>query len=55
MNANGKLQGWQLRGAGWGHGVGMCQRGAANHALAGWNARQIIRWYYQGVEIRQLY
>ena len=55
VGADGKLQGWQLMGAGWGHGVGMCQRGAANHALAGWNARQIISWYYQGVEIRRLY
>ena len=55
IDASGKLQGWQLTGAGWGHGVGMCQRGAANHALAGWNARQIISWYYQGVEIRQMY
>ena len=54
-DAAGKLTGWQLLGAGWGHGVGMCQRGAANHALAGWNARQIISWYYQGVEIRKLY
>ena len=55
IDASGKLLGWQLSGAGWGHGVGMCQRGAANHALAGWNARQIVSWYYQGVEIRQLY
>ncbi len=55
VGADGKLQGWQLLGAGWGHGVGMCQRGAANHALAGWDARRIISWYYQGVEIRKLY
>ena len=55
VGADGKLQGWRLAGAGWGHGVGMCQRGAANHALKGWSARQIISWYYQGVEIRQLY
>ncbi len=53
--ADGKLQGWQILGAGWGHGVGMCQRGAQNHALTGWDARRIINWYYQGVEIRKLY
>ena len=53
--ADGKLSGWQILGAGWGHGVGMCQRGAQNHALAGWNARQIINWYFQGVEVRKLY
>ena len=53
--ADGKLQGWQLLGAGWGHGVGMCQRGAQNHALQGWDARRILGWYYQGVEVRKLY
>ena len=55
VDGNGKLLGWQLSGAGWGHGVGMCQRGAQNHASAGWNARQIIDWYYQNIEIRKLY
>ena len=55
VDAAGKLLGWQIAGAGWGHGVGMCQRGAQNHALQGWNARQIINWYYQNVEIRKLY
>ena len=55
VDADGKLLGWQIAGAGWGHGVGMCQRGAQNHALQGWNARQIINWYYQNVEIRKLY
>ena len=55
VEADGQLLGWQLSGAGWGHGVGMCQRGAQNHALQGWDARKIIAWYYQGVEIRKLY
>ena len=55
VDGNGKLLGWQLSGAGWGHGVGMCQRGAWNHALQGWDARKIIAWYYRGVEIRKLY
>lgn len=55
VDGNGKLLGWQLTGAGWGHGVGMCQRGAWNHALQGWDARKIIGWYYRGVEIRKLY
>ncbi len=51
-DASGKLLGWNLQGAGWGHGVGMCQRGAQNHAKAGWDARKILSWYYRGVEIR---
>jgi SpoIID/LytB domain protein len=40
-----------LKGAGWGHGVGMCQTGAAAHAQNGWTARQILHWYFQGVTI----
>ena len=50
--ADGTLAGWTFAGAGWGHGVGMCQRGAQNHAKAGWDARRILAWYYRGVELR---
>jgi SpoIID/LytB domain protein len=53
-DASGTVIGWILKGAGWGHGVGMCQRGAQNHALAGWNAQQILQHYFTGVEIRRL-
>ena len=52
-DASGQISGWNFSGAGWGHGVGMCQRGAQNHAKAGWDARKILSWYYRGVEIRQ--
>jgi SpoIID/LytB domain protein len=51
-DAQGQLLGWDIQGAGWGHGVGMCQRGAQNHALEGWDARRIVNWYYRDVEIR---
>ena len=51
-NAQGLVSGWNFAGAGWGHGVGMCQRGAQNHAKAGWDARRILNWYYKGVELR---
>jgi SpoIID/LytB domain protein len=51
-DANGAPTGWNFQGAGWGHGVGMCQRGAQNHAREGWNARRILNHYYRGVEIR---
>ena len=54
LNAKKQLEAFVLRGAGWGHGVGMCQRGAQNRALAGWNARQIIEFYYQGIELRKI-
>lgn len=42
-----------ITGAGWGHGVGMSQHGANNMANIGYNFREILLWYYNGVEIRQ--
>ena len=54
-NPAGQLNGWRINGAGWGHGVGMCQRGAQNHALDGWDARKILNWYYRDVEVHKLY
>ncbi|MDH5644093.1 MAG: hypothetical protein OEY63_07820, partial [Gemmatimonadota bacterium] len=36
-------------GAGFGHGVGMCQWGAIGRARAGQNARQILTTYFPGV------
>jgi SpoIID/LytB domain protein len=48
------LTAFVLKGAGWGHGVGMCQRGAQNRARAGWNARQIIQFYFHDVEVRRI-
>ncbi len=44
-----------LRGAGWGHGVGMCQTGAAMMALRGKRFHEILKHYYRGVQIRRLY
>lgn len=41
-----------LRGRGWGHGVGLCQIGAAVMAEQGYTYRQILTYYYHGVEIR---
>ena len=51
LDAQKRLQSFVLRGAGWGHGVGMCQRGAQNRALAGWKARRILEFYYRDVEL----
>ena len=36
----------RITGHGWGHGVGMCQMGAARLARQGWNYRQILAFYY---------
>lgn len=40
-----------LRGRGWGHGVGLCQIGAAVMAEEGYGYRQILTHYYRGTEI----
>ncbi len=44
-----------LKGAGFGHGVGMCQTGAAVMALLGYRFDQILKYYYQDTQIKQLY
>ncbi len=42
-------------GAGWGHGVGLCQTGAANMAVRGFSMEEILRHYYAGIEIKKIY
>lgn len=44
-----------LTGAGWGHGVGLCQIGAAVMAVEGWKAEDIVRHYFKGSELKKLY
>jgi SpoIID/LytB domain protein len=44
-----------LHGAGWGHGVGFCQIGAAVMAAKGLQAEDIVRHYFQGADLRKLY
>lgn len=44
-----------LRGHGWGHGVGMCQIGAAMMGHKGFNYGSILRHYYRGAEIMKCY
>jgi SpoIID/LytB domain protein len=44
-----------LHGAGWGHGVGLCQIGAAVMATKGFSAEEILRHYFRGVEIKRVY
>ncbi len=44
-----------LTGHGWGHGVGLCQIGAAVMGRDGHDYRHILQYYYQGAEIKQLY
>ncbi len=46
--------GLRIEGHGWGHGVGMCQWGARGMALTGKNFKEILTFYYKGVDIRKL-
>jgi stage II sporulation protein D len=44
-----------LYGAGWGHGVGLCQIGAAVMAAQGFKAEEIVKHYFKGAELSKLY
>lgn len=49
------MHGFRLHGAGWGHGVGLCQIGAAVMGERGFNYRQILSHYFKDAEIRSIY
>jgi SpoIID/LytB domain protein len=44
-----------FRGAGFGHGVGMCQTGAIGMGETGKSYREILRHYYPGTTVRKLW
>jgi SpoIID/LytB domain protein len=44
-----------FNGAGWGHGVGLCQIGAAVMATKGFSADEILKHYFRGVKIQKIY
>ena len=46
--------GFLLRGHGWGHGVGLCQIGAAQMAEEGYSYEQILAYYYPGTTLTPL-
>jgi stage II sporulation protein D len=52
---DGKIRSFVFTGRGWGHGVGMCQVGALGYAKRGKNYREILKHYYNGVEITRKY
>ncbi|MFB6264302.1 MAG: SpoIID/LytB domain-containing protein [Bradymonadaceae bacterium] len=52
---SGTIREFRFRGAGYGHGVGMCQTGAAGMAEQGHSYREILEHYYEGIEVRTLY
>ena len=44
-----------IKGAGWGHGVGLCQIGAAMMGKQGYRYKEILLHYYKGAEITKAY
>ncbi|HSB07344.1 MAG TPA: SpoIID/LytB domain-containing protein, partial [Thermodesulfobacteriota bacterium] len=54
-NPHGEAEQFILDGAGWGHGVGLCQIGAVVMATRGFSADEILRFYFRGVEVKKIY
>ncbi len=54
-NPSGEAEHFIFYGAGWGHGVGLCQIGAAVMATKGFSAEDILKHYFPGTEIRNIY
>lgn len=46
---------FSIYGGGYGHGAGMSQNGAHAMAKAGWSCEQILKFFYQDVEIETVY
>lgn len=55
VDADGVPQSFRLTGAGWGHGVGLCQIGAAMMGEQGFDYSQILLHYYRNAEIKKIY
>ena len=55
IDADGVPARFVLHGNGWGHGVGMCQIGAAVMGHKGYTYEQILTHYYKGAEITKRY
>jgi len=54
-NDDGEINRFILTGGGWGHGVGLCQIGAAVMASRGFKAEEILAHYFKGAELKKLY
>ncbi len=52
---DGSIESFHFEGAGYGHGVGMCQTGAMGMAASGKGHRAILKHYYDGIDIQTLY
>lgn len=46
---------FKFTGAGWGHGVGLCQIGALGMALNGYSSENILKHYFSNTKIEKIY
>ncbi len=53
-DAGGRPSEFVFYGGGWGHGIGLCQHGAASRALDGQDFRSILSHYYPGTSLKAL-
>lgn len=54
-DSEGKVKGFLFHGAGWGHGVGLCQIGAAVMAHKGFTAEEILDHYFPSTKLLKVY
>jgi stage II sporulation protein D len=54
-NEQGRVVAFVFTGRGWGHGVGMCQTGAAGLAKEGYSYISILQKYYTNVKVQRVY
>lgn len=52
---DGSVDSFTFTGGGWGHGVGLCQIGAAVMASKGFKAEEILAHYFTGAQIKKMY
>ena len=51
----GRVIAFVFTGRGWGHGVGMCQTGAAGLAKEGYSFTSMLQKYYTDVKVQKVY
>ncbi|MBD3413453.1 MAG: SpoIID/LytB domain-containing protein [Candidatus Aminicenantes bacterium] len=55
FDEKGNIRYFTFNGKGWGHGVGLCQVGAFGMARAGADYKEVLKKYYQGIHLKNLY
>jgi SpoIID/LytB domain protein len=55
LDENRNIKSFKFNGAGWGHGVGLCQIGALGMALHGYSSEDILKHYFKNSIIKKIY